>query len=154
MLVLYLEFWDLILFVSVPNRTNDPWWVSHHHAPPENGERSRGWSDPWCRGKRDSDEWAITTQHQRMGRRRESHVERKLRPLIWAWFGFVIQWIALECFFKTCASSSSLLSSPLFLVSSLISSSIPYHGHSGNVLDNNDEMNALTGAVADKLMKT
>ena len=66
----------------------------------------------------------------------------------------VIQWIALECFFKTCASSSSLLSSPLFLVSSLISSSIPYHGHSGNVLDDNDEMNALTGAVADKLMKT
>ena len=53
---------------------------------------------------------------------------------------------------KSCVSSSSLLSSPLFLVSSFISSSIPSRGHSWNVLDENDDMNALTGVVADELM--
>ena len=52
---------------------------------------------------------------------------------------------------KSCVSSSSLLSSPLFLVSSFISS-IPSRGHSWNVLDENDDMNALTGVVADELM--
>ena len=53
---------------------------------------------------------------------------------------------------KSCVSSSSLLSSLLILVSSFISSSIPSRGHSWNVLDENDDMNALTGVVANELM--
>ena len=37
-------------------------------------------------------------------------------------------------------------------MSSFISSSIPSRGHSWNVLDENDDTNALTGVVADELM--
>ena len=48
--------------------------------------------------------------------------------------------------------SSSLLSSLLFLLSSLVFFSIPSHNRSVTVLDDSDDTNALTGVVADELI--
>ena len=49
-------------------------------------------------------------------------------------------------------ASSFLLSYPLLLVSSLVSSSIPSRGHSRSVLDDSDDTNTLPGVVVDELM--